>query len=307
MATPLNPITSMMGQAQASMNNPAASNVPQPQGLIDTTQHPVIGAIIKALSGAAQSYGWTSMPPEQRMQAQQMEQQKAETMSRLAQTAAYQGGELENRKNLATIAQQNADTKSEEVASKESQRKTANDIKQQQVDLANDKNEWMKDMAAGRLSAAQARISNQAAQFERTFKLRSQQVGIEQAKLELAQQGMDIKKGFLDLAGTALQQRGTAEGLNTVTKLQGLAYEHPILSQVFGLDDVTKAVSESKGAGIPGVGATAPPTVGAPTSAPVQTPAPNKIDAKRNAKKPPASSAPTFHYDAQGNRVQGPN
>jgi hypothetical protein len=303
MSTP-NPIAGMMQQAQQSLSNPIAQTVPQPQGIIDPSQHPVIGAILKALSGAAQSYGWTSMPPEQRLQAQQMEQQKAETMARMAQTAAYQQGELGYRRDMADVAQQNANSRQQDVASKEEQRKTANDIRQQQVDLATDKNEWMKEMASGRLDAAKTRISNQAAQFEKTFKLRAQQVGIEQAKLELTQQGLDIKKGFLDLAGVAMQQRGTAEGMNAVLKLQGLAYEHPVLSQVFGLDDVTKAVGEAKGAGIPGVaGAATPPTTGAP----IQTPAPtNKVDAKRRQKAPPASSGQQFHYDAQGNRVAGP-
>jgi len=265
----------------------------------------VIAAIIKALAGGAGAYGWTSMPPQQRMEAQNMEAQKAETMARLAQTGAYQQGELAYSGDLAKTAADRAGSYAEDVESKKASRDTQNQIKQQAVDLQQEKSNWQKEMAQGRLDQAKTRISNQAAQFEKTFKLRAQQVGIEQAKLELAEQGMGIKQGFLDLANSALSQKGTAEGLNTITKLQGLAYEHPILSQVFGLDDVTKAVSESKGAGIPGVGTSAPPTVGAPTSAPVQTPAPNKIAAKRQQKTPP-SSVPTFHYDAQGNRIAGP-
>lgn len=305
MSTPANPIAAMMNTAQQSLQNPMASPVPQPSGGIDSSVHPVIGAIIKALSNAAGSYGWTSMPPQQRLEAQNLESQKAETMARMAQTAAYQQGELETRRQQADTAEDRAKSYADSVKSQAAARETANQIKQQMADLAKEKSDWQKDMAQGRLDQAKTRISNQAAQFEKTYKLRAQQVGIEQAKLELTEQGMGIKQGFLDLARTALSQKGTAEGLNTITKLQGLAYEHPILSQVFGLDDVTKAVSESQGAGIPGVGASAPPTVGAPTTAPVQTPAPNKIGAKQRQRNP-APAAPTFHYDTQGNRVAGP-
>lgn len=304
MSDAANPIAAMMNASQQTMQNPMASSVPQGGGAIDPTQHPIIGALIKLLSGGAGAYGWTSMPPQQRMEAQQMEQQKAETMARLAQTGAYQQGELAYRGEMADTAKSRAATAEEDVKRKTEQGETALQIKQQMADLAQEKSNWQKDMAQGRLDQAKTRISNQAAQFERTFQLRAKQVGIEQAKLELAEQGMGIKQGFLDLAKTALSQKGTAEGLNTITKLQGLAYEHPILSQVFGLDDVTKAVSESQGAGIPGVGAQATPTISAPVTAPVQTPAPNKIEAKKR-QKAPTQAAPTFHYDAQGNRIAG--
>ena len=306
-ATP-NPIQAMMNASQSALQNPMASSVPQGGGVIDPTQHPVVAAIIKALSSGAGAYGWTSMPPQQRLEAQNLEQQKAETMARLAQTGAYQQGELAYRGQQAETQAAREKDYAADVQRKKEQGETANQIKQQLADQIKEKNEWQKDMAQGRLDQAKTRISNQAAQFEKTFKLRAQQVGIEQAKLELAEQGMGIKQGFLDLAKTALSQKGTAEGLNTITKLQGLAYEHPILSQVFGLDDVTKAVSESQGAGIPGVGSQAAPIVGAPTTAPIQTPAPNKVNAKQRQRNPqPATSAPpTFHYDSQGNRVAGP-
>jgi len=300
------PVAGMMAASQQSLQNPMASTVPQGGGGIDSSVHPVIGAIIKALANAAGSYGWTSMPPQQRLEAQNLEQQKAETMARLAQTGAYQQGELAYRGQQADTAEARAKSYGENVQNQKEARDTANQIKQQMADLAQEKSNWQKDMAQGRLDQAKTRISNQAAQFERTFKLRAQQVGIEQAKLELTEQGMGIKQGFLDLAKTALSQKGTSEGLNTITKLQGLAYEHPILSQVFGLDDVTKAVSEAQGAGIPGVGTQAAPTTAAPVTAPVQTPIPNKITAKQRQKAPPTPAAPTFHYDAQGNRVAGP-
>ena len=304
MSTPSNPLLdqsqTMMGQATQSLNNPAASAVPQPSGLIDILKHPVVGAIIKALSGATQSYGWTSMPPEQRMQAQQMEQQKAETMARMAQTGAYQSGEIANRENMTKIAGQNADTRAEDVKRKQEQGDTANQIKQQKADLDAEKSDWQKDMSAGRLTAAKQRISNQAAQFEKTFKLRAQQVGIEQAKLDLAQIGMGIKQGFLDLTGAALNQKGTAESLDTITKLQGIAFEHPILSQAFGLDDVTKRVSEARGSGMPGTTPGGTPTTGGPTAPLPSPPATNKVQAKRNQKTAPAGGATHVYVPGQG-------
>ena len=284
-----------MGQAQQSLNSPAAQTVPQPQGLIDPSQHPIVGALIKLLSGAAQSYGWTSMPPQQRLEAQSLEQQKAETMARMAQTGAYEQGQIGVRQQLADTAADRAKSYSEDVQSKEEARKTSNEIRQQSVNLAQEKNNWQKDLAQGRLDQAKTRISNQAQQFEKTFQLRAKQVGIEQAKLELSEQGMGIKQGFLDLAKTALSQKGTTEGVQAIQKLQGLQFEHPILSQMFGLDDVSSMVGESKGAGLPGVGGAAP-AVGAPA------PLPNKVAAKK-AQQTPAN---TFHYDTQGNRVAGP-
>jgi hypothetical protein len=296
MSTPQNPLTAqappdptqgLMQQAQQSMQNPMAQAVPQQGGgLSAIVNHPIVKAIVNALATGAQSYGWTGQSPQERLERTQMEQQKAETMARMAQTGAYQEGELQNRRLMAQTGAAREQDYAADVKSKAESRDTQNAIKQQLADLAVQKNEWQKDMSAGRLDAAKQKISNQAAQFEQTFLLRSKQVGIEQAKLELAQTGMGIKQGFLDLANTALSQKGTAEGINTITKLQSLAMEHPILSQVFGLDDVSKAVTESKGAGMPGVSQN-PPMQSAPTAAP----ATNKIDAKRNQKNPPAGGA----------------
>lgn len=307
MNTP-SPTGPLMNMAQQTLQNPAASAVPSPQGGVDAGVHPVVAGLIKLLANAAQSYGWTSMPPQQRMEAQNMESQKAETMARLAQTGAYQQGELETRRALADTADERAKTYAKNVESEAESRKVQNAIKQQALTLATDKNEWQKEMASGRLDQAKTRISNQAKQFEQSFKLRAQQVGIEQAKLELAEQGMGIKQGFLELAKTALNQKGTTEGVNTITKLQSLAFEHPILSQVFGLDDVSSIVGESRGSGMPGVSpGGAPPTTGTVAPLPAAPLPNNKVNAKRNQKTPPAAnSGSAFHYDTQGNRVAGP-
>jgi len=277
MATPPNPL---MQQAQQSLQNPAAQAAPEVSPIEGIANHTIVQGLLKILSSGAQSYGWTAMSPQERESRTQMEQQKAETLSRMAQTGAYQQGELAYRGQMADTAEARAKTAEEDVKSKSEARETSNKIKQQQADLATAKNEWQKDAAAGRLQAAKQRISNQAAQFEQTFQLRAKQVGIEQAKLELAQQGMDIKKGFLDLAGTAVQQRGTAEGLSTIQQLQSIEFEHPVLSQIFGLDDVKGRVANAQSAGVPGTSPVAPQTA-------APSPATNKVDAKRSQKNPP--------------------
>jgi hypothetical protein len=135
MTTPPNPL---MTQAAGMFSNPNAAAVPPaPQGVIDPTQHPVIKAIIQALSQGAQNYSMTAMDPRERMQRQEMDAQKAEALARLGisqqqlglegqrvgieqqratteakgveQTGAYQRGELGIRGKEAAISQQRAD------------------------------------------------------------------------------------------------------------------------------------------------------------------------------------------------------
>jgi hypothetical protein len=117
---------------------------------------------------------------------------------------------------------------------------------------------------------------------------------------------MGIKQGFLDLAGAALNQKGTAEGLQAIQAIQNLAFEHPIQSQLFGLEDVTKRVNESRGAGMPGVSPGGAPATGGPTAPLPSPPAPNKIDVKRNARKPAGSGVTHIFVPGQGIQpVQG--
>jgi hypothetical protein len=135
MTTPANPL---MTQAAGMFANPNAAAVPPaPQGVIDPMQHPVIKAIIQALSQGAQNYSMTAMDPRERLQRQEMDAQKAEALARLGisqqqlglegqrvgieqqratteakgveQTGAYQRGELGIRGKEAAISQQRAD------------------------------------------------------------------------------------------------------------------------------------------------------------------------------------------------------
>jgi hypothetical protein len=133
MGTPTNP---MMQQAMGMMSNPAGQTIPtpqQPQG----GPHPVIQAIIRALSSGLQGAGYGAMPAQQQVESQQLAAQKAEAMARLAgqqqqlglegrrvgieqqratteakgveQTGAYQRGELEQSGKRTAIEQQRAD------------------------------------------------------------------------------------------------------------------------------------------------------------------------------------------------------
>jgi hypothetical protein len=128
----------LMTQAAGMFSNPNAAAVPpQSQGSIDPMQHPVIKAIIQALSQGAQNFSQTAMDPRERMQRQEMEAQKAEALGRLGisqqqvglegqrvgieqrranteaqgvkQTGEYQRGELGIRGKEAATSQQRAD------------------------------------------------------------------------------------------------------------------------------------------------------------------------------------------------------
>lgn len=121
------PSNPLMGMAVQSMQNPNAQAVPPAMGSIDAGTHPVIASILKALAGGMQSFGSSGMGPQERVQRQQMEQEKAQAMAQLSQgqqglgikqqeadtatkgqqaTAAYQTGEL-------GLGQQRATTESE--------------------------------------------------------------------------------------------------------------------------------------------------------------------------------------------------
>lgn len=124
--------TPPMQQAMGMMTNPNAQAVPQAQpGVIDPTQHPVIGAIIKMLSQGMQNYSQTAMDPRERMQRQEMDAQKAEALGRMGiqqqqvgieqqranteqqgveQTGKYQTGELGESRKRTAIAGRQADT-----------------------------------------------------------------------------------------------------------------------------------------------------------------------------------------------------
>lgn len=285
----MNPIIQgLMGQAQQTMQSPAGQAVPQPSGLIDPMQHPLIGAIIKGIANAAQSFGWTAMQPQERLERTQLNQQKAESLAKLAETGAYEQGNLDVRRINSDTNREKADTQATNVASLSDYRNFQKQNAQDKLSLAQDANQWKQDMAQGRLDKAQQLIDQKATQFEQKINLATKQFGLNETKVELQGEGLQIKQGMLDLARTALAQRGTVEGAQTTAKLQQFKIEHPILSQFMDLSDLDSLVGGAGGAGIPGVTPAQSPVVpqsstmsnvGTPTTA-----APNQPSPKAKAK-----------------------
>jgi len=299
-------VQQLMGQSQQAMNNPMGQAVPQGGGLIDALKHPMVAGLIKAIAQIAQSGGWTAMMPQERLERTQLNQQKAESLSRLAETGAYQGGSLDIRQQGADINKQkantgdvNAATKAEDVASKGDLRDAQIQNLTDKLQLAQDRNEWQKAMASGRLDIAHQMLDQKASQFDEKMKLAIQKYGLDKAKVNLSSEGMGIKEGFLDLARTALSQKGTEQGLQVLTKLQQLAIEYPAMSYVVGLDDINKMIGESAGSGMPGVAPMSPtPAQATPTGVPAPQ---NKASAKKQQQ---GGGDVHIHYDSKGNRVQ---
>lgn len=279
----MNPVISgLMQQSQAAMNNPMGQAVPQGGGgLIDALKHPLVAGLIKALAGAAQSYGWTAMMPQEREERTQLQQQKAETLARLAETGAYQEGMLGLRGRQVDVNQQKADTAAAGEASLADYRKFEQQNMQDKLELAKDANDWKQAMAAGRLDKAQQLIDQKASQFEQKFQLAQKQFGLDETKVALQGEGMGIKQGMLDLARTALAQRGTEQGAQMLSKIQQFKIEHPIMSQFMDMSDLDQLVGGAGATGLPGVTQVSPSPQPTPTGVPTPA-AQGKAAAKRN-------------------------
>lgn len=289
----------MMQAAQQAMNNPAAQPVPTFQGGNLGANHPNLANIINALSQGASAYGWTAMAPPERLERQKMELEKAQAMSQLAANQQYREGELEYRNKMAETAQQNAETRQ---AAEESQAKYREDTmkwRQDQLDTMKAVNQAKIAISQGRLDVAQKTLDQKASQFEQKFGLAMKQYGLDQAKVGLEAEGLQIKNAMVDVARTALNQRGTLEGAQAITKLQQMQLDHPILSSIFGLDDISDMVRQSQSAPIPGTGATQaiPGNVQGGTSPQAGVAAPP-------SKKKPAAPGGATHVYVPGQGIQ---
>jgi len=301
---PQGDMATLLRQAMSSLQSPNFSPTPSGGGVIDPSVHPTLAKIISTIAQGAQSFGWPAMTDQERTERTQLSQQKAETMARLAQAGVGMEQTALWRGEQAETARQRAATAEENVQRQKERDKAMGEIAQSRVDVQREMVEVRKAIGEGRLDVAHQQLTQRASQFEQLFKLRAQQVGIEQAKLELMEQGNMIKQGFLAVAQGALSQRGTVEGAGLAQKLQTLQLEHPILSQIIGLDDVSGLVNESRGAGIPSVPGGGVPTTGATAPVPA-APRPQKTTPQKKAVQKP--SATEFHYDSQGNRIASPN
>lgn len=315
-SAPMNDIVGpMMQQSQQAMNVPTGQAVPQASPLQGLAQHPLVQALIKGIANAAQSYGWTAMQPQERLERTQLQQQKAETLAKLAETGAYQGANIDvrNRAQDTNAAKQVTNEGKLDLAGKTFDLKEAKQtfdqgMAQSKLSLAQDANEWKKDIAQGRLSQGADRILNQAQQFQEKLDqmrdLQTRGLDIRQYQADIQAQMVPIRQGLLELGQTALSQRGTIEGAQAQSKIQQFTIEHPIMSSILGLDDINKLAGQAGQAPIPGVAPTqgppaggappsaAPPNVGAPTNA--------KAQAKANQKKPAGGGVTHQFVPGQG-------
>jgi len=282
----MNPlIQSLMGQSQQALNAPMGQPVPAANPIAGLAQHPIVQALIKGIGQMAQGYGWTAMMPQEREERTQMQQQKAESLARLAETGAYQEGMLGIRGQQANTQQQRAESYGQNVESQADYRKAQEQNMQDRTQILQDANDWKKEMAAGRLDKAQQMIDQKATQFEQKLALQNKQFGLDKTKVELSGEGLAIKQGMLDLAKTALAQRGTVEGAQAMSKIQQFKIEHPIMSQFMDMSDLDQLIGSSGGAGVPGVAPVAPtPVQPTPTGVPGVVPKPSTTG-KANAKR----------------------
>jgi hypothetical protein len=195
--------------AYSSMNSPAAQTVPQPSGVIDSSLHPALAKIISIIANAAQSYGWTSMPPQQRMQAQEMEQQKAEAMARLGQGQQQLGlegqrvgieqgrlGEEQARTKIEAKRQQQESTfQTGQLA--ESSKRTS--VEQQRADAEHTYQTGM--------------LANAGKQLEEQVRFHNQQGTLEQNRINLEKSSQDLMKQRMQIEEDHFNQQIRMQGL----------------------------------------------------------------------------------------------
>lgn len=282
----------LMAQAQTALSNPMGQAVPQGGGIEGIANHPLIQKLLQGLSTIAQTAGFTGQSPQERLQRTELNQNKADTLARLAQTGAYQSGELENRANMTKIAGQNADTKSSAEQRMQDMADFTKDIKQQDEDRKQSDSDSKQALGQGRLDLATQIAKQNVSKFEQTYALAKQKFGDQQARTMMIEQGLGIRQQLADTLKTALDQKGTEQGTAALQKFAELRAASPLTmglldSLGMGLPDVGSLVNKAQNMGMPG---TTPTT---PNTAPQQTtPAPtNKIQAKQQQKSKPATSA----------------
>jgi hypothetical protein len=239
MTTPPNPL---MAMAQQSMQNPAAQATPQPSGMVNPSQHPLIGALLKGLAQMAQSYGWTAMPPQERLERTQLEQQKAEAMARLGQSQQQIGLEgqrvgIEGQR-AATEAQsvkQTGQYQQGELA--ESSKRTKIEEKRSQIDQQRADQEYQMKLKDHDLRTQQ--LEEETRSHKATESYESRRIGVEQRANELAGDRIDMeKKHFEDTV--ALQgkqytrQLAEDERKQLHTALDDYYKEHPWIANITG-------------------------------------------------------------------------
>lgn len=301
MSTPPNPMldqnNALMQQSQQTMNNPMTGGVPQPSPISGIANHPVIQAIVQGLAHAMQNIGFAGAAPEQRLAGQQMENQKAETMARLAQTGAYQMGSLGISQQKADTGDVNAATRLKDVNRRMSMDEFTQGMRQQVEADKVEHNKALEALGQGRIDESAKRNDAYLQSVKNRYEIAEQNVGLGAGKLAVQQDLANILRYRSALEGVSVAQRGTQQGVQAEQELAKMETDH-WLQNLVGMGGFPRAQGAVNSA-VPLPGATTPtgtapsagPALGGPpeaptTAAPVQTPkATNKIQAKRNQKQ----------------------
>lgn len=308
---PTNPMENsgnvLMQAAQAQMNNPMSQTIPSAPPQV--TGHPLLAQILQGLGRAGQGIGYGMMTGPQQMESQQLAAQKAETMARLAQEQSWREAMAGIQQQRANTYQQQAEVAGRRADIAEERVKAYEEIGRTRNEIEASKSQWQKDIAAGKLTEAYASLNQQMTKFEQGLSQRKelfeQDLGFRQQALAVTS---GIKEQLVGVAQAALSQRGTVAGAEIASKLQQLQIDHPFLSQIMGLSDVTSLVQQGQGAGIPAVpqpGAVAAPTTGTPLAPtpPVPIPARPTPQAKARAKTP-AAAPKVRTYNPQTGQIE---
>jgi len=287
----MNPvIQSLLGQSQQAMNAPMGQPVPQGGGPINALQHPLVAGITKAIANAAQSYGWTAMMPQERLERTQLQQQKAEALSRLGlagteaemnfgirQQLANQGEEkvgiLQQRANtaeeMAKVQKERADAYDRAVNARADYDKTALQIRQQ--------------LGQGRIDEAYKALAEKADDFTRKLEqdrdIAKQNIGIKQTHQNTYQQYVEM---LGQIRTAAVQQNNTRIAEQAQQKLAEIQSKNWV-QDLFGMAGPATATGAAQAVGMPqGLPSIAQP----PSTTPNVTRPTNKGQAKAGPPKP---------------------
>lgn len=287
-------IQSLMGQAQQTMSNPMGQAVPQGGGPLDALKHPIVAALIKGLAQAAQGFGWTAMQPNERVERTQLQQQKAESLARLAETGAYQGGMLGVRQQQADTSQQRADTYQQQAETQKQRADAYERATAAKIDYEKSSLDIRKQLGEGKIQEAYAALSEKADDFTRKLE---QDKDIAQQNIGIKQAHQSTYQGYVDMLGqlrsTALQQGNTKIAEQAQQKLAEIQSKSWV-QDLFGMAGPSTAAGAAQAVGSP----QALPVVYQPsTTQNVGTPT-NKAQAKGGK-----SGGSHMYFDSQGNMV----
>lgn len=236
----------MMQQSQASMNNPMAQAVPHIESLM---QHPLVQGFLKVLSAGAQAYGWSAMQPEERLQRQQMEQQKAEALAKQAaqqQQLGYEGQRVGLEGQRVGIEQQRATQEGAYQTGMLSGAEKSRAIEQQRAGYEGQRVGIDQQRADQEHQVALQRLDNEAKTLEESIRAHKAEEKIGGARLSIEQKANDIASRRLDieakhyedtlsLQGKQFDRQLAEDERKTLhASLDGYYKEHPWMATLTG-------------------------------------------------------------------------